>query len=120
MHWDKRADISAGSGALVHLWICLPALMISALDDRSIRAAVSNHLRHTCVTGDDRSYSRHVLLCIALWRKVLCRLCKSYPTFLFASECNVATAVILETSHLNVFPSEDIFPFIPMQMKSAK
>lgn len=49
----------------------LPALMISGLDDRSIRPAVSNHLRHTCVTGDDRSYSKHVLLCIAFWKSVM-------------------------------------------------
>lgn len=77
----------------------------------SIRAPVSNHLRDTCVTGDDRSYSRHVLLCIALGRKMLYRLCKSYPTFLFASECNRAAAVTLETSHLNVFPSEDTLSF---------
>lgn len=85
--------------------------MISGLEGRSIRPQISNHLRHTCVTGDDRSYSRHMLLCIALWRKMLCRLCKTYPRFLFVSESNVATAVSLETSHLNVFPSEDILSF---------
>lgn len=79
------------------------------------------HPGHTCVT-EDRSYSRHMLLCVALQRRILCGLCKSYPRFLFASECNLATAIRLQTSHLNVFPPEDILSLYSYskQFKSAE
>lgn len=98
----------AGWGALVHL--DPPAPMTSGLYGRSTGAPVRMSWGISCVTGDDRSCSRHTLLCGAFGR-----LCNSHPRLLFASECNLATAISLQTS-------EDILCLYsyPKQFKSAK
>lgn len=91
---------TSGEGALRSFGSSLdpPALMTSGLYGRSIRPLVllwDNHPSHAYVAGDDRSYNKHMLLRVTLRRKILGRLCKSYPRFLFASEWSLVTALSL-------------------------